>query len=623
MTEHMRGRSPRRPDQLPSRIRSGRRQGRRLLTRSVIAAMCAAAIACAVPAVASAAPEGPAAGSNTGLKGPQPVRSSAAPGAHINATKPANNVLTGLEGPTGVVAMDNGDVYFVENHAGRLMVLKKGAPAPAVALTGLNDASWISRDKSGTIYIPERNALSSWKPGAAAKKVLLTGLSYASGVGVDGKGNVYFSDFATGTISRLDRGSSTPTTVLSDLQRPNGLAVDQQGNLFYLETGSGNLMSLPAGSTSPVRLVGGIQFGVGLALGNDGSLYFTDATAGKVRVLPKGALGAPDLAWGLTNPDGVAVDRAGNVYVTDVVAGTLSRIDTGATPFITGYVALGDSYSSGEGTGDYDTATDSATNRCHRSTHAYGSILGQGKPFTFRACSGSISFDMFTPNHANPSEQAQVLNVAADTEKITFSIGGNDVGFVDTVTACVLPTRCSDDKNLKYITNKRIDALEGRGSAKAPKDKQGYEADIVPITRIIDNLRKRAPYARIVVVGYPRLFGENKKLYRYDGDDKNSYCTIGGFLGGAQIDIEEAKFMNGLQASLNNALRRSVQAAGGSRASVEFADPTKRFAGHAFCDSGESWFYPVALNFADPQSLHPTIAGQNAYADIVREKLGP
>src|SRR5260370_38762410 len=57
------------------------------------------------------------------------------------------------------------------------------------------------------------------------------------------------------------------------------------------------------------------------------------------------------------------------------------------------YVALGDSYSSGEGAPPFFPGTDGPTDFCHRSLNAYSQVLGQAYSVTpkFWACSGAVT----------------------------------------------------------------------------------------------------------------------------------------------------------------------------------------------------------------------------------------
>jgi lysophospholipase L1-like esterase len=96
----------------------------------------------------------------------------------------------------------------------------------------------------------------------------------------------------------------------------------------------------------------------------------------------------------------------------------------------TDYVALGDSYSAGTGTNDYDLNAS-----CQRSSLSYPALWAaqQGTAsFTFAACSGATTSDV---------RGSQLAGLDAGTDLVTITIGGNDAGFVATVLACRLGTQ--------------------------------------------------------------------------------------------------------------------------------------------------------------------------------------
>ena len=80
------------------------------------------------------------------------------------------------------------------------------------------------------------------------------------------------------------------------------------------------------------------------------------------------------------------------------------------------YVALGDSYSSGVGAGDYTGGS------CRRSSHAYSALwAAEHSPASYRsaACSGATTASVLS---------GQLSAVTSDTTFVTITIGGNDVG---------------------------------------------------------------------------------------------------------------------------------------------------------------------------------------------------
>ena len=88
----------------------------------------------------------------------------------------------------------------------------------------------------------------------------------------------------------------------------------------------------------------------------------------------------------------------------------------------TSYVALGDSYSSGVGTGSYTLSS-----TCKRGVYAYPYLYTQrhaGTSLTFVACSGAKTSDVLA---------TQVQSVTKSTTLVTMTIGGNDIGFANLI----------------------------------------------------------------------------------------------------------------------------------------------------------------------------------------------
>src|SRR4051794_24238350 len=90
-----------------------------------------------------------------------------------------------------------------------------------------------------------------------------------------------------------------------------------------------------------------------------------------------------------------------------------------------GYVALGDSYSSGVGSG-------SESGSCLQSPTAYPGLWNSAHhPSSYRmvACSGAKTTDV----NAN-----QLSALSSGTGLVSITIGGNDVGFAQVMEDCVL-----------------------------------------------------------------------------------------------------------------------------------------------------------------------------------------
>src|SRR5690348_11494187 len=162
--------------------------------------------------------------------------------------------------------------------------------------------------------------------------------------------------------------------------------------------------------------------------------------------------------------------------VLALVGATLAITPAGAAG--PSYVALGDSYSSGVGTRTYISDGTS----CQRSTYAYPYLIAQSRGYSlsFQACSGAKVSDV-------TSKQLGTLSTA--TAYVTMSVGGNDAGFSSVITECAQPGWMSD--------------CDG-----AINTAQSYINNTLPgsLSTLYATIRSKAPNAKVVIVGYPRVF---------------------------------------------------------------------------------------------------------------------
>ena len=97
------------------------------------------------------------------------------------------------------------------------------------------------------------------------------------------------------------------------------------------------------------------------------------------------------------------------------------------------YVALGDSYSSGVGAGNYIGSSGS----CDQSTNAYPALwdaANQPASYVSETCSGATTATVL-------SSQLSALSPA--TTLVSITVGGNDVGFTPVMETCVLLPRAA------------------------------------------------------------------------------------------------------------------------------------------------------------------------------------
>ncbi|KNB49656.1 SGNH/GDSL hydrolase family protein [Streptomyces caatingaensis] len=218
------------------------------------------------------------------------------------------------------------------------------------------------------------------------------------------------------------------------------------------------------------------------------------------------------------------------------------------------YVALGDSYSSGVGAGSYQD------DACKRSAKAYPALWAAAHgpaSFAFTACSGARTGDVLGK---------QLAPLTASTGLVSLSVGGNDAGFSDTMTACVL----DDDQ----ACLDKIDTASAFVRTQLP----------ARLDAVYDAVRSRAPRARVVVLGYPRF-------YRPAADD----C----------VGLSETK-----RTAINEAadLLDSVIAGRAAAHGFSYGDVNTTFKGHELC-SGSAWLHSVT--FPVDESYHPTAGGQS------------
>ena len=248
------------------------------------------------------------------------------------------------------------------------------------------------------------------------------------------------------------------------------------------------------------------------------------------------------------------------------IAATLSAILLSAVFALTGanaafaagpnYVALGDSYSSGLGAGSYD----GSSGDCKRSSASYPALWAANNApasFSFTACSGATTDDVIA---------GQLGPVNSSTGLVSISVGGNDAGFSDVMTTCVL-----------YDEETCLARVE---EAKA------YMQNTLPgkLDNLYTTIRNKAPSAKVVVLGYPRL-------YMLNGE-----CIAG-------LSETERSALNGASDLLNNVTSQRA-----ANRSFSFGNVTPNFTGHEIC-SGDSWLHSVSWPIGE--SYHPTAAGQS------------
>jgi lysophospholipase L1-like esterase len=160
------------------------------------------------------------------------------------------------------------------------------------------------------------------------------------------------------------------------------------------------------------------------------------------------------------------------------------------------YVALGDSYAAGPlvpiPTGE--------PAGCLRSDHNYPSVVAQElgvADFHDVSCSGATTENITGPQSVPLGKNAPQLDaLAPDTQLVTLSIGGNDIGFGDIVTECAKrsPLQPTGNACKDHYTAGGTDQLAQRIDEAAPK-----------VEGVLAAIEERSPDARVLLVGYPSI----------------------------------------------------------------------------------------------------------------------
>ena len=259
-----------------------------------------------------------------------------------------------------------------------------------------------------------------------------------------------------------------------------------------------------------------------------------------------------------------------------------------AAPAYAHYVALGDSYSAGPLIPTTDLA-----GGCLRSDHNYPSLVARRlgvRVFTDATCSGAGTRDLTRAQH--PFEGStippQLSSLSKSTDLVTVGIGGNDLNLFGTLIRTCTDLRAQDPTGSPCT--KQLAALGPDLDATTAT----ISANVAEALRAI---RKRAPRAEILLVGYLRLVpdrGTCPALPLADGD----------YAEGRRISR-----------ALDHALRRAAR-----RVHTRFVDAYALSRGHDIC-SAEPWVNGRVTDRQRALAYHPLATGMRAVADRVLASL--
>ena len=251
------------------------------------------------------------------------------------------------------------------------------------------------------------------------------------------------------------------------------------------------------------------------------------------------------------------------------------------------YVAMGDSVAA-----EPDVPPPAPPPGCQKSANNYPSVLARrvnATRFVDVTCSGATADDI-TNHHQQTSdgtEPPQIDAVQPDTTLITITIGGNDVGLAFDASQCWSASIDSPPCKAKFVVNGNDTISTAIGT------------HLSSWATMIDDVRAKAPGARIVLVGYP------------------TYIRAGGCFAVQPVLPGDADYF---QAKVNELDDRQKQLAADK--GISYFDTRALSVGHDMCAAPNQRYVEGFITANPAAPLHPNAVGAaaigNALADYLR-----
>lgn len=279
-------------------------------------------------------------------------------------------------------------------------------------------------------------------------------------------------------------------------------------------------------------------------------------------------------------------------------------------------LALGDSFSSGEGAGEpWERTADGEVHPCRRSELAYGPLLSPASEWAadngrdldrdvrHLACQGAVAGEISDQYALLPAQDR------ARTDLIVLSMGGNDVGFSSILETCLLRRR--GESCLRTYRPVGADLLTYVIAAATNK--------------VADELRVVTddfPDATVLLLSYPPIFAGDRAAIECDfaAPGNLDYLVAG-----------ELEYLVEKGVELNRALDTVVAEMRAEGLRVGFVPIHGPFRGNELCRTSgsgsaaeqvsnrDSWLNDIRFRAQrnsplDPRSFHPTARGYEAMA---------
>jgi lysophospholipase L1-like esterase len=283
--------------------------------------------------------------------------------------------------------------------------------------------------------------------------------------------------------------------------------------------------------------------------------------------------------------------------------GLLGVLAPGARAASGQYVALGDSYTAGP----LIPPPNPDFPGCIKSLNNYPHLVAKDRhlPLSDVSCSGAKTDDMTHSQDVdpNPDPPPQFSALKSNTKVVSFTIGGNDIGFSEISQKCASTTG-TDTPCQKTYVHGNTDEISDRIKKTAPK-----------VAAVIAGIHERAPNAAVYVLNYLPILPDDQPKWTIDDRASGHGCwpTV-------PVSDGDAAYVVAKEKELNQMLADQV-AADPATNKAKLVDAYSDGVGHDACQlPGTRWVEPeVAPVGAAP--LHPNLDGMKGYAKALEGKL--
>jgi lysophospholipase L1-like esterase len=252
------------------------------------------------------------------------------------------------------------------------------------------------------------------------------------------------------------------------------------------------------------------------------------------------------------------------------------------------YVALGDSFTSGAGLPH--TRRDAFS--CGQSSLNYPHLVAKaiGATLVDVSCGGATTDNGTQPQSLGGEAWPPQLDpVTKDTDLVTVSLGGNDLWWYPTLMFSCTAAGAADPAG---------NPCEQKGTS-PESDLTELPPQIgVRLEALLTEVHRRAPAARVLLVGYPQL------------------VPASGTCPELPLAAGDYPFVRAQWEAMDAAMRKAAAAAGATFVGV--LGPSE---GHDICAGADAWVNGFEARPEAGASYHPLASGQAAVAELVEQAL--